>query len=99
MADSCQKTQEMTLCIAEADAIDALENLKEHENQVFKKFKQNLKNVFIKSYFNYIHLNLSTFKDAPSTLSKLGLATGKSLTKRSNSLAQFHPFSFLFKPK
>ena len=35
MADSCQKTQEMTLCIKEADAIDALEKLQEHENEVF----------------------------------------------------------------
>ena len=35
MADSCQKTQEMTLCIEEADAIDALEKLQEHENEVF----------------------------------------------------------------
>ena len=38
MADSCNKTQEMTLCIEEADAIDALEKLQEHENEVFIKF-------------------------------------------------------------
>ena len=38
MADSCQKTQEMKVCIEEADAIDALEKLQEHENKVFTKF-------------------------------------------------------------
>ena len=38
MADNCSKTQEMTLCIEEADAIDALEKLQEHENEVFIKF-------------------------------------------------------------
>ena len=38
MADSCQKTPEMTLCIEEADAIDALEKLQEHENEVNLEF-------------------------------------------------------------
>jgi len=42
MADSCQKTQEMTLCIEEADAIDALEKLQEHENEDVYKCALNI---------------------------------------------------------
>ena len=34
MADASGKTSEMTTCIEEADAIDMLEKLQEHENEV-----------------------------------------------------------------
>ena len=38
MADASGKTTEMTTCIEEADAIDMLEKLQEHENEVRKQF-------------------------------------------------------------
>ena len=58
MADSCQKTQEMTLCIEEADAIDALEKLQEHENEVYLEFEK-YKIYFIKKFISMT----SQFKD------------------------------------
>lgn len=42
MADANQKTTEMTTCIEEADAIDALEKLQEHENEEIYKSALNI---------------------------------------------------------